>query len=156
MVELCPPGSNFLQITNMRPMAHPTREVSHTSRPRASADSLGTSARDFHDRPGDHRAARGVLLPSALRASGYYGRPACAGRVTRAAMCGRETGHAARAPRPPWSAMSNGLDAATRSASSPLRGSPDPRCRRPPPGYVTELAAAKFCAKPSGSSHAQP
>lgn len=31
------------------------------------------------------------------------------------------------APGAPWSAMSNGLDAATRFPSSPLRGSPDPR-----------------------------
>jgi len=38
------------------------------------------------------------------------------------------------APSAPWSVMSNGLDTATRPATSPLRGSPDPRCRRPPPG----------------------
>ena len=30
--------------------------------------------------------------------------------------------------------MSNGLDTATRPATSPLRGSLGPRCRRPPPG----------------------
>ena len=58
-------GLELSSITNIRPMAHlhPTREVSHTSRPRASADPLGTSAR-FWRSPGDHRAARGVLLSS--------------------------------------------------------------------------------------------
>jgi len=40
---------------------------------------------------------------------------------------GRMPGTAARAPSPPCSAVSNGLDAATRSATSPLRGSPHPR-----------------------------
>jgi len=64
---------------------------------------------------------------TALRAVYYYPRrcravglrrSACAGRVTRAAMCGRKTGHAARAPRPPWSVMSNGVETATRSPSS--------------------------------------
>ena len=43
----------------VHPMVHTARGVSHTLRPRASADPLGTSARNFQDRPGDHRAARG-------------------------------------------------------------------------------------------------
>jgi len=40
-------------------------------------------------------------------------------------------GRAHPAPVAPCLVMSNGLDTATRSATSPLRGSPDPRCRRP-------------------------
>ena len=37
-------------------------------------------------------------------------------------------GRARATPAATWSAMSTGLDAATRFPSSPLRGSPDPRC----------------------------
>ena len=52
------------------------------------------------------------------------------------------------APVAPWSAMSSGLDAATRFPSSPLRGSPDPRCRRPPPGYVMPRACPRRLGQP--------
>jgi len=63
--------------------------------------------------------------------------------------------------------MSDGLDAATRFPSSPLRGSPDPRCRRPPPPLSHKLRSVadsanvvgkvgSLCASGSGSSHAQP
>ena len=55
-------------------MVHTTRGVLHTSRPRATADSFGTSAL-LRIAPVDHRAARGVLLPTALPA------------LKRAALC---------------------------------------------------------------------
>jgi hypothetical protein len=64
------------------------------------------------------RFARSSTLRSGSAAPGLR-YPACTGLVTRAATSRRAMpGTAARAPSPPWSPQSNGLDAATRFPSS--------------------------------------
>jgi hypothetical protein len=61
------------------------------------------------------------------------------------------------APVAPWLAMSNALDAATRFPS-PCRRPPSvfTALRRDAAGLCHRTCGAKFCAKPSGSSPAQP
>lgn len=116
---------------------------------------------------GDVPSLRSVTLPAwplpAFRSATVFPR---APHLSRAVLRPRFA-RARPAPVAPWSAMSNVLDTATRFPSSPLRGSPDPRCRRPPPPLSHKLRSVaggakvvaevgSLCASGSGSSHAQP
>ena len=101
-------------------------------RPPASASRSHASCSYPH--PPRKQGCHGGCFPRAPHLSRAVLRPRCA--------------RARPAPCAPWSAMSNALDTATRFPSSRLRRSPDPRCRRPPPGYVTELAEPSSVPSP--------
>jgi len=100
---------------------------------------------------GDAPSLRSVTLPAwplpAFRSATVFPRAPHLSRAVLRPRCAR----ARPAPVAPWSAMSNRLDTATRFPSSRLRRSPDPRCRRPPPGYVMPRACPRRLGQPRGT-----
>jgi len=139
-----------------RPMVHSTtRGVSHTPQPRASAESSR------------HERAISKIAPetTALRAVHYYPpRFACRGStavprapdVSRVLLVGpvnrpgspRATSSLVGDVERPRCSDALGVLAASRLARSPMP--------TPASGLCHRTCGAKFCAKPSGSSHAQP